>query len=303
MAHQENSREEEDKESIRFEPFKLERYFAKHEFTASYLLCCSDVQSMSIRFLFSLPSETESPSIDNLLDLKLGYTETRGAPTLRSSIADNVYAGTGITADDILVHVGAEEAIFTFLAATLKKGDHVIVQTPCYESLTELPKTLGCDVTPWKTRLVRDTNNLLKWELAISDLARLTNEHTKLIIINWPNNPTGFVGTPTQQAQLVQFANARGIMVFADEVYRELGVNPLPSFAALGNHCVALNVMSKAYGLPGLRLGWLACRDRNVLAKAAVIKDYTTLCAPAPSELITEAALAKKSAIPMAGSI
>ena len=117
------------------QPFRLERFFARHEFSVPHLLCSSDCESLTIRELITL----EPSGLDELLETSLGYTEASGAPELRAEIS-RLYAG--ITADDVLVHAGAEEAIYGFARAVLKPGDRVVVQSPCYQSLAEVARSL-----------------------------------------------------------------------------------------------------------------------------------------------------------------
>ena len=127
------------------QPFKLERYYTLHEFTADYLLCSSDCESMSIRELLTL----EEGAAEKMLDLGLGYTETKGAPELRRDIAA-IYKN--ISPENLLVCSGAQEPIFLFSQAMLKAGDEVIVQSPCYQSLQSVPESLGCSVKDWTVR-------------------------------------------------------------------------------------------------------------------------------------------------------
>lgn len=171
-----------------FRPFALERYFAKHEFSARYLMCSSDCESFPVRELLAMEDE----SLDRLLDQRLGYTETRGAPSLRSAIAAH-YAG--LSADAVVVHSGAEEAILNLCLATLKPGDEVIVNAPCYQSLAEIPRAIGCTVKSWEFREVAAKNGTSRWFLDPDDLPALSAGKAKMIILNAPHNPTGALPT------------------------------------------------------------------------------------------------------------
>ena len=262
-------------------PFALERWFARHEFSARYLLCASDCETMTIDELLAF----EPQARERLLSLRLGYTESAGSPSLRRQISSLYHS---IDADQVLVHNGAEEAIFLFMHAALSPGGHLVVHTPCYQSLAEVARSIGCDVSPW---LAREENG---WALDPAELARLVRKDTRAIVLNSPHNPTGWHMQAAVFRQVVQFAEERGIVLFSDEVYRGLEYDPgdtLPAGCDSGQHVVSLGVMSKTFGLAGLRIGWVASRDRGLLARMAALKDYTTICASAPGEFLAELAL------------
>jgi aspartate/methionine/tyrosine aminotransferase len=262
-------------------PFKLERYFAKYEFNAEYLLCASDCEAMSIADLLAL----ESGAAEKFQQTWLGYTESLGSPALRKEIA-GVYQT--IQPEDILVHTGAEEVIFLFMLATLKENDHVIVHAPHYQSLSEVAKGLGCFVSPWRAR---EENG---WALDLDELRHLMRSSTKAIVINTPHNPTGYLMSHSDYEAVHAFAKANKLLLFCDEVYRESEYQPekrLPAGCDLGEHAVSLGVTSKTYGLAGLRIGWIATKNRKIYEKMASLKDYTTICNSAPSEFLAEVAM------------
>lgn len=262
-------------------PFKLERYFAKYEFNTEFLLCSSDCESMSIADLLGLEPE----AAENFQHLWLGYTESRGSPALRAEIC-RMYET--IQPDDLLVHSGAEEAIFLFMFAVFQPGDHAIVHSPGYQSLAEAARAAGCDVSPW---LAREENN---WALDLDELPPLMRANTKAIIINTPHNPTGYLMSPQDFDALHRFAQENHVLLFSDEVYRELEYDPasrLPAACDYGEHAISLGVTSKSYGLAGLRIGWIATRNRLIYEKMAALKDYTTICNSAPSEFLAELAM------------
>jgi aspartate/methionine/tyrosine aminotransferase len=262
-------------------PFKLERFLARHEFEVPYFLCGSDCESLSVGDLLAL-----DPGADEAFrNLRLGYTESQGDPRLCEAIA-GLYAG--MNPDDILVFAGAEEGIFVFMSSFLKPGDHVIVQFPTYQSLYEIARARGCDVTFW--RMNEDSG----WDLDLEDLNRAIRPTTRAIVINTPNNPTGSLMKREVFDGLVDIAREQGIYVFSDEVYRYLEHDPsarLPAMADVYEKGVSLGVMSKAYGLPGLRIGWIATRDADLLQDMQQYKDYTTICSSAPSEFLSTIAL------------
>jgi aspartate/methionine/tyrosine aminotransferase len=268
-------------------PFKLERYFARYEFNAKYLLCSSDCESLSVGDLLAFEPEAEQ----GLKRHWLGYTESSGAPSLRQEIS-RIY--TGIQPEQVLVHSGAEEAIFLFMQAVLQPGDHVIVHWPCYQSLYEIARSIGCEVTFWEARLQN------KWALDIDELKRSLRPNTRAVILNTPHNPTGTLMPQADYRMLNDLTQERGITLFSDEVYRELEYEPadrLPSACDINPSAVSLGVMSKAYGLAGLRIGWIATHSVPVYARMAALKDYTTICSSAPSEYLSELALRQRGQI------
>jgi len=266
---------------MKLSPFKLERYFAKYEFNVRYMLCGSDCQSFTIKELLAL----EPDASERFQGHWLGYTESPGSPSLRQEIA-RIY--TAISPDQILVHSGAEEAIFLFMHAVLNPGDHAIVHFPCYQSLLEVALGIGCEVTLWTAR-EQDG-----WALDLNELERSLRPNTRAIVINTPHNPTGYLMSHADYQALNHIAQARGIVLLSDEVYRESEYRPedrLPSACDLNESAVTLGVMSKTYGLPGLRIGWIATQNQSILNKMAALKDYTTICNSAPSEFLAELAL------------
>ncbi len=265
-------------------PFKLERFFAKYEFNTEYLLCSSDCEAMSIADLLAL----EPAAAEKFQNTWLGYTESHGSPALRAEIC-KLYET--IQPDDILVHSGAEEAIFLFMYATFQPGDHVIVHSPGYQSLAEVAVAAGCDVSLWRAR---EKNN---WALDIDELPHLLRTNTKAIIINTPHNPTGYLMSGEDYAALHKFAQENNLLLFSDEVYRESEYDPetrLPAGCDFGEHSISLGVTSKTYGLAGLRIGWIATKNKKIYEKMASLKDYTTICNSAPSEFLAEVAMRNK---------
>ncbi len=261
--------------------FLLEEFYEKYEFCAPYLLSQSDCQSTSIAKLLSLEPGAES----EFLATWLGYTESRGSLQLREAIA-SLYES--IEPDAVLVHSGAEEAIHNFMQVFLEKGDHVIHMAPAYQSLFDIAVALGCEISAWKLEQI-DSG----WFLDIETLTKLIKPSTKLIVINTPHNPTGYSLSTAQLDEIASIANERGIFVFCDQVYKglEWSGEADPWFCDICDHSLSLGVMSKAYGLPGLRIGWIATQDRKLYDKLLKYKYYTTICNSAPSEYLATIAL------------
>jgi aspartate/methionine/tyrosine aminotransferase len=262
-------------------PFKLERFFAKYEFNTEYLLCSSDCEAMSIAELLTL----EEGAAEKFQQVWLGYTESQGNPTLRTEIC-RLYET--IRPDNILVHTGAQEAIFLFMFAAFKEYDHVIVHSPGYQSLAEVARAAGCDVSPWRAR------EKTGWSLDLDELRHLMRTNTKAIIINTPHNPTGYLMSREDYEAVHKFAQTNNLLLFSDEVYRESEYDPvarLPAACDYGEHAVSLGVTSKTYGLAGLRIGWIATTNKKIYEKMASLKDYTTICNSVPSEFLAEVAM------------
>jgi aspartate/methionine/tyrosine aminotransferase len=266
---------------MNLKPFRIEHYYAKYEFTAQFMLSSSDMQSRSVAELLAFEPDAK----ERFDALWLGYTESSGAPYLRDAIA-GIYTTT--STDDVLVISSAEEGIFLVYHALLAAGDHVIVETPCYESGLELARSTGAEVSPWQ-RHFEDG-----WAHDLAALEALIRPNTKMIYINTPSNPTGINMSLEVFTAVMKLAKERGIIVFCDEVYRELEHDPstrLPAACDAYENAISLGSMSKSYGLPGLRLGWLASRNPSLLEKCLHFKYYTTICSSAPSEFLTALAL------------
>jgi aspartate/methionine/tyrosine aminotransferase len=262
---------------MRIEPFELERYFAGHEFTARYLLSASDCEGLRLRELLDL---ADSETLRLWEALGLGYTESQGHPLLRQEIA-GLYASAG--PDDILV-AAPEEAIFIAMNTLLGPGDHVIVIAPAYQSLYEVAVSLGCRVSRWPLDLQGD-----RWHLAPDRLEDLCASDTRLIVVNFPHNPTGYLPSQEVLNRIVAQAARLGIPIFSDEMYRLLeydGERRLPSLIDIYDGAVVLSGLSKTFSLAGLRIGWLATKNRNLVERFSGFKDYTTICSSAPSEIL-----------------
>jgi len=262
---------------MRIAEFALERYFARWEFAVEHLLCASDVQAMSMADLLDLADDETRSMWDGLT---LGYTESTGHPLLRREIAA-LY--DGLDADDVLVFAGAEEAIFCLANVILGPGDHAIVTWPGYQSLYEVARATGAEVT------LHELREESGWAIDRDLLRREITPSTRLIVINAPHNPTGMLPDRATFADVLAIADEAGVHLLVDEVYRFLELDEgdrLPNGGDASEHGISLGVMSKSFAMPGLRIGWLATRDRDVLTRCAAFKDYTTICSAAPSEVL-----------------
>ena len=272
---------------MRLTPFKLERYFEKHEFSAPYLLSCSDCESLSMAELLGWcdPSVLELWS-----NLGLGYTETRGHPLLRSEIA-SLYSG--VQEEQVLV-CAPGEGIFITMSSLLQHGDHVISMFPAYQSLYGVAAGIGCKVSRWRPEVGDD------WRFNVDDLESLIEPETRLIIVNFPHNPTGAMLSRDDFLRVMHIAEQRDIVVFCDEMYKYLELDDafrLPSAVEEYERAISLCGLSKSFGLPGLRIGWLVTRDKEIMESLASFKDYTTICSSAPSEILAIGALRNRRRI------
>ncbi len=269
-------------------PFKLERYFAEHEFTAKHLLSPSDCESMGLPELLTLADEE---TIGLWERLWLGYTESQGHPVLREEIA-RLYPG--VPAEGVLI-AAPEEAIFVLMHALLQPGDEIILTWPAYQSLEEVARSIGCNVIRWPLRVESGG-----WTLDADELNRLATGRTRLVVVNFPHNPTGYLPDRPTWRRILQTAAARGLTLFSDEMYRGLEYDEalcLPPACSIYERAVTLSGLSKSFGLPGLRIGWLATQDEELLGRAGEIKDYTTICSSAPSEILGIVALRARERI------
>ncbi len=272
---------------MKLENFRLERYLAEHEFSAPYVLCASDCESLELGELLALEPGTG----DRFLKLRLGYTESLGDPDLRQAIT-TLYEG--VRPDQVLVHSGAEEAIFNFMNVALEPRDHVVVHSPYYQSLGEVARGIGAEVTHWQG----DPRN--GWALDLGQLERYLTGRTRVVVLNVPHNPTGFLPDEAFLRELSALSDRHGFLLFSDEVYRGLEHEPgdlLPSMTDLNERAVSLGVMSKTYGLAGLRIGWIATRNVPLYRSLAAFKDYTTICSSGPSEFLADLALRHRGPI------
>lgn len=275
---------------MKIKPFHTERFFAVHEFTAPYILCASDCESLTVDELLQLAG-VSSPW-ESLGKLRLGYTESQGAPALREQIAD-LYAN--VRADQIIGLSAPEEGIFLTMHALLEAGDEVVVLTPCYDSLTNVAEYLGCHMVRWAlTEADKALDGPGGWRLDLDALKQLVTPRTRLVVVNFPHNPTGYLPSRDEWQAIIQIVERAGAWLFSDEMYRGLEYDPaarLPSGCDLYERAITLAGLSKTYGLPGLRVGWLALQDAPLRDRILGWKDYTTICASAPSEALAQIAL------------
>ena len=260
-------------------PFILERYFSEFEFTARYLLSSSDCEPLQMKVLLAMADPEDRALWDNLT---LAYTESLGLPELREEIAKMYH---GVKAEQVMV-TNPEEGIYITMQTLLNEGDEVVTTFPGYQSLYEIAISKGCNVKRWEP----DNDN----EFSIDDLESLLTGKTKMLVINFPHNPTGAHLSHKDLERLITIVEDREIFLFSDEMYRFLEYHEeerLSSVCERYKYSVTLCGMSKSFSLPGLRLGWLIVHDADIMLKLQTYKDYTTICPPGPSEILSLIAL------------
>ena len=280
-------------------PSALQRFFARHEFDTRHLLSASDCRSIAMSDLVNGADADLRASWDGL---RLGYTKSQGSPELRAEIAA-LYET--VEPEEVLVAI-PEEAVFLLMNALLEPGDHVISTFPSHQSLYELARTIGCEVDFW--RPVEGVagpdesgdNDERLWWFDPTELEELLRPDTKLVVWNFPHDPTGALPSQDEFATMMSAAKAVGAWVFSDEMYRLLEPTDevrLPAGTDRYERAISLSGMSKVFGLAGLRLGWVATHDETLLERMKALKDYTSICPSAPSEILALMGLRSRETI------
>ena len=260
---------------------RLNRFLAGQAPQSDHLLCTSDVEPLLLADLLALADESTLALWDGLA---LGYAAPGGHRLLREEIA-SLYSG--VEAEDVVVCAGADAAIFLLLNAVLGPGDHAIVGWPAYEPLHEIAAATGAHVT----HVSLDPED---WTLDIDAVRAQLRPNTRALVVNFPHNPTGALPTQTTLDALAALAAEAGAHLVSDEVYRHLEYDSAQRLSAgveYGGGAVSIGVMSKAFGLAGLRIGWLATHDRSLLARVGAASESIGSGNSAPSEILALIAL------------
>lgn len=251
---------------------------------ARYFMGASAPESRSLRELLSLADEEE---LRQWHDASLGYASSQGDPLLRETIATRY---PGLTADNIVTFAGAQEAIFTAYQALLKPGDRVQVILPIFEPLSLVAQGIGARVNAVALQPTADGQWLLdidRWRAAI-------DSRTALATINFPHNPSGKLISRKELQQIVEHCAGNRCWLFSDEVFRGLEYRAdeqLPPVASLYEMGISLGVVSKPFGLGGVRVGWIAARDLSLVNRMVEIKHYLSICNGRTDELLAQLAL------------
>ena len=269
---------------MKIKPFLTEHFFAEYEFTALHLLASSDCETTSIAELLDL----SGGSLAGLGAVKLGYTESQGDPEYRRLVAE-MYED--VAADDVVILTSPVEGIYLTMQTLLDASDEVVALSPAYDALHHVADHLCGKLELWQL-LPTETG----WEMDLERLRSMVNPNTRMIIVNFPHNPTGYQPDRDELHELIEIARENDCWLFCDEIYRglepgfELGA-AIPSVADVYEKAIVLNGLSKTFGLPGLRAGWLVVRNAMVRQKLIGWKHYTTICPAAPTEYLAMQAL------------
>ncbi len=256
---------------MKLRPFLMERWQSVYEHQVACNLSESGVHPMSLRELLAINDGTVETRLERLLDTDLGYSQGNGSIELRERIAA-IYPGAEL--DSVLVTHGGAEANFLATLRLLESGDEVVIMLPNYMQIHGLVPTWGGSITPWN--LVEKNG----WEADLGELERLVTDKTKLILITNPNNPTGRCFDSPFLDRLTAIAGKVGAWVLADEIYRgaEVDGNETPSVWGRYERVLVTSGLSKAYGLPGLRAGWVVSPDIDFINTLWSYHDYSSIC-------------------------
>ena len=258
-----------------FERMVLEEWFDEYQYKIKY-----DIGESAVKFL------TFGQLGIDLNNLPIRYGYHNGKPELRDILADQY---PGLTSNQILVTSGGSEAIFSIYAALLNPGDHVIVEHPNYPSLHDIPRSFGCSVS--YLHLTYDR----QFKPDLDELRSLITPKTKLVSLTHPNNPTGSMISKETLEEIIGWVESQGIYLLFDETYREMGFDAtLPSAATLSTKVISISSMSKCYGLPGIRIGWLVTQDQKILDDILGIREQVTIANNAIGEAIALHVLSQK---------
>ena len=270
---------------MKIPPFKTEHFFAQYEFSTPYQLCNSDCETTTIEELLKMADV----SMDELGHLSLGYTETLGHPQLREAIAESY---TQANTDDVVMLATPVEGIYLVARAALNPGDEVIVLSPAYDALINMFEHVVGPENVRKWEFVPDESNL-RWMLDFDQLHSLISPKTKMLVVNFPHNPTGYLPTQDQLNEIANIVEEKNLILFCDEMYFGLvhsGTPEITSAIDVTKRAIVLSGLSKTYGLPGLRTGWLVIQNEELRENLINWKCYTSICASAPSEFLSLAA-------------
>jgi aspartate/methionine/tyrosine aminotransferase len=281
---------------VKVNDFQVTAWFDQNAHDSEHDLAGTASAPLSIKELIEISehSEKSKEALDfNLIDLNYNHP-MKGGQLLRENLAGLYSArSAGITSNDVLITNGGIDANNIVISALIHPGDHVICHWPTYQQLYEMPKAYGADVSLWRT----DPSS--KWQADIEELRTLVNENTKMIIVNVPQNPSGAIIPKPQLEKVIEIAEERGIIVFCDEAFRPLfhGISPSDddfptSIVNMGyRKTVATSTMSKAYGLPGIRAGWIVSRDPDIINDCFRMRYYTTTTVSQLDEAVAAEAL------------
>lgn len=263
--------------------FLVDAYFTEHEQKAKYMMGSSDPESLKLNDVIADLSKYENE--------QLGYALGNGYPALREKISA-LYKN--VNPNDIALMNGGEETIYVTMRALLKPGDEIVVQMPSYQSLYVIAKEIGCNITEYRPLFEEE------WKFDIDVLRTKITSKTKLLILNYPHNPTGACLTDYDMRQITELCKEYNLYLIADEVYRFLRIDETytnASFADIYEKAVVLGSFSKTFAAPGLRLGWIAVKDRDIMRELLAYRHFTSTCMNLPCQWIACELMDKKDDI------
>jgi aspartate/methionine/tyrosine aminotransferase len=277
---------------VKIETFLLERWMSRHETHVAYDIAESGILPLSTNDLLDFePAPERAATLARLLTLPLGYSEARGTEALRAALAATYARGD---AEHILVTTGAIEANFLLFNVLLDSGDHVIAPYPAYQQLYSVPRAIGCDVSAW--HVGPETG----YRYDLDALERLLTPRTRLIVVNTPHNPTGAMMPPDDARRVYAMAESVGARVLGDEAYRWLATPNGDPFAPpmfdLGDAGISVGTLSKPFGLPGLRIGWIAAPP-ELVQRCWSLRDYISLSPGKLNDSLAQLALKHREGI------
>ncbi|CAE7772429.1 vioD [Symbiodinium pilosum] len=280
------------KEEDGVRPSFLERFFAKYEFTCEHMISCSDCQAWTTREVLAVAD----PECQAMWDAStLGYTESLGHPKLLDEIRKHYTYRLGNAPSQIPVQITTcvpVEGIFVAMTALLSAGDRIIAMMPAYQALYEIARSKRCCILPWTPHYSQTGF----WEFRLSDLQSILDENItadaplKMLMINSPHNPTGAAFDQSQLDAVCELVTklpqTEPAVIFSDEMYSEIIGPESPSMVGKAR-TVVLSGLSKPWGMPGLRMGWLICSNSEDFKSMISLRDYTTLCLPPHCEILS----------------
>mgnify|MGYP002519140097 CR=1 FL=1 len=263
--------------------FLVDAYFTEYESKAKYMMGSSDSES--------LPLKEMVPDLSRYADEPLGYALGNGYLPLREKLSALYETATP---DQIAIMNGGEEAIYVTMRALLKPGDEIVVQMPSYQSLSVIAKEIGCSIIEYRPSFEE------KWAFDLKTLKTKITPKTRLLILNYPHNPTGACLTDMEMVSVAELCREHNLYLISDEVYRFLRMDEScsdASFADLYEKAVAFGSFSKTFAAPGLRLGWVVARSPELMHKLLAYRHFTSTCSNLPCQWIASELLDKRDAI------
>jgi len=249
---------------VKIEPFEMERMQSTWENLVAFDMSESGVRPVSLRELAEMGLD-----LDSILDMPLGYSQSNGTLGLREELM-HIYPGASV--DHIEVTNGTSEANYLLALALLREGDEVALEVPNYMQYGGVPRSMGAKMNHFHLRIDAD------WEPDWEEFERAVNPRTRLVYLSNPNNPSGSVLTPEAMERIVRRCEQVGAYLLADEVYlgAEIHRERTASFWGMSDRVIVTSGLSKAYGIPGVRIGWIV-GPKDVVAECWSQHDYITI--------------------------